>query len=97
MVIRLVHHHAGTPAQVRADARGKIRMGIDARPHRRAAQGQLGQFFSGPTDSVDRAFRLTGVTEKLLAEPDWCRILKMCASGLDHGHEFLRLALESLL
>ena len=82
---------------MRADPLGEFRVRIDAGPHGRAAQGQLGQFVGRPPDAVDRPLRLACVTEKLLAEADRRRILKVGPSGLDHGHEFFRLALECFL
>ena len=97
MIVRLVHHHAGTPAEMRAYALCKVRMRIDAGPHRRAAQRQLGQFFGGPPDAFDRPFSLARVAKEFLAQSDRRRILKVGAPRLDDGHELLRLELESLL
>src|SRR5438094_6209837 len=97
MIVRLVHHHAGTTAEMRAYALCKVRMRIDPGPHRRAAQWQLGQFFGGPPDAFDRPFSLARITEEFLAQSDRRRILKVGAPRLDDGHELLRLVLESLL
>src|SRR5438093_427832 len=97
MVVRLVHHHPGTTAEMRAYALCKVRMRIDAGPHRRATQWQFGQFFGRPPDAFDRPFSLARITEEFLAQSDRRRILKVGAPRLDDGHELLRLVLESLL
>src|SRR5438876_9687718 len=97
MVVRLVHHHPGTTAEMRAYALRKVRMRIDAGPHRRAAQGQLGQLFGGPPDAFDRPFGLARVATEFLAPSDRRPILEGRAPRLDDGHDLLRHDVERLV
>ena len=82
MVLSLTHLQPGATSQVGADTLRELGVGVDARAHRGAAEGQLGQFLRRKANAVRRSLDLTGVAEELLAETNGRRVLQVRPSPL---------------
>ena len=63
------------------------RLGVEARPHRRAAQCQLAERMLAALDAPDAISYLLGIAGKLLAQPDGHGILQVRPADLDDGVE----------
>ena len=91
VVISLLDGDAQLLRKQCTNARGELRMGVDAGANRRAPERDLAEFLLLVSQSPDPAFDLTRITQELLPEADRGCVLKVCAAGLDHIPELLRL------
>ena len=80
---------AGQAGEAGTRSERELRMGIDAGPDRRAAEGHRQQLGLCGTRPADRFLDLAGVAAELLPEPDRRGVLEVRPAGLDHRPEGL--------
>ncbi len=68
--------------------------GVDARAHRRAAQGQFAQMLFSRPEPLQSVPDLAGVTAEFLSQADGRGVLQVRAPDFEHVVEFRRLLLQ---
>src|ERR1035437_4898146 len=97
MIARLMYSDSRRLGEARARQFGVLRVRVETRADRSAAERDSRQLVHGALGPADRFLHLAGVALELLAEADRRGVLAMGAAGFHHRPELRALRFECLL